>query len=84
MPIFKTRGYRDIDCVLSIAAIFPPTPRDKPDGKGEDEATFHLTVVNNKDMDDERSAYIPLSKKQLRALGSLIESYLKTGVTKEV
>jgi hypothetical protein len=86
MSIFKTKGYRDIDCVLSIAAIFPPVManRDKPDHKSEDEETFHFTIVNNKDKDDERSAYIVLSKKQLRSLNVLIENYLKTGVTKEL
>ena len=86
MAIFKTKGYRDIDCVLSIAAVFPPASKDrtKPDGKSEDEETFHFTIVNNKSKDDERSAYITLSKKELRKLNTLIDSYLKTGVTKEI
>jgi hypothetical protein len=84
MPIFKRTGYRDVECVLSIAAIFPPVPRDRPDNKSEDEETFHFTIVNNKDKDDERSAYIALSKKDLRALNKLIENYLKTGQTKEI
>jgi hypothetical protein len=86
MPIFRTKGYRDIDCVLSISAIFPPPMvlRSKPDNKNEDDLTFHFTIVNNKDKDDERSAYIELTKKQLRSLNTLIENYLKTGVTTEV
>lgn len=85
MAIFKTKGYRDIDCVLSIAAIFPPPmiKRAMPDNKNDDELTFHFTIVNNKDKDDERSAYIQLNKKQLRELGALIDNYLKTGITTE-
>jgi len=86
MSIFKTKGYRDTDCVLSIAAIFPPpmVTRQSPDNKSEDELTFHITVVNSKGKDDEKSAYIQLTKKQLRTLNTVIENYLKTGTTKEV
>ncbi len=86
MSIFKTKGYRNIDCVLSIAAIFPPPSKSRtsPDNKGEEDEVFHLTVVSNKDKDDERSAYIDLSKKQLRQLNTLIDNYLKTGITKEL
>ncbi len=84
MPIFKTKGYRDTDCVLSVAAVFPPEKRELKDRKNEDEETFHFTIVNNKDQKDERSAYISLSTKQLRQLNTLIESYLNTGTTKEL
>jgi hypothetical protein len=86
MPIFKTIGYMDVECILSIAAIFPPERqlRMLSDRKKEDDLTFHLTVVNNKDKDDERSAYIQLTKKQLRELNTFIGEYLKTGVTSEI
>ena len=86
MSIFKTTGYKDIECLLSIAAINPPDSRSRAlaDNKGEEDVAFHLTVVNGKDTDNERSAYIPLSKKQLRNLNKLIDSYLKTGITKEL
>lgn len=86
MPIFKTVGYRDNECVLSIAAIFPPDSRyrQSPDKKHDEELTFHLTIVNFKDTDDEKSAYIQLSKNQLKGLNSLIENYLRTGITKEL
>lgn len=85
MSIFKAKGYRDLDCVLSIAAIFPPPERarNSPDGKADDEKTFHITIVNNKDKEDEKAAYIELNKKQLRELGRLIDNYLKTGITTE-
>lgn len=86
MSIFKTIGYRNNECVLSIAAIFPPERQMRlmPDKKPEDELTFHLTVVNNKGNDNEKSAYIDLNKKQLRSLKILIDEYLKTGITKEI
>jgi hypothetical protein len=84
MPIFKTMGYRDNHCVLSIAAIFPPVPRDKPDNKSETENTFHLTVVNFKGTQNEKSCYIELNKKQLKELHTLIGEYLKTNITKEI
>lgn len=85
MSIFKTRGYRDIDCALSIAAINPPPQkaRTSPDNKGEDDLVFHITITNDKDKETERSAYIELDKKQLRQLNKLIDDYLKTGITKE-
>ncbi len=86
MSIFRTKGYRNVDCALSIAAIFPPEKkyRISDDRKGDDELTFHITIVNNKDMPDERSAYIPMDKGQLRELKAFIENYLKTGVTTEL
>lgn len=86
MAIFKTKGYRDAECALSIAAIFPPEKkyRVSDDKKEDNELTFHLTVTNNKDKDDERSAYIPLSKGQLKELNSFISTYLKTGITTEI
>lgn len=86
MSIFKTKGYRDIDCVLSIAAINPPPQkaRANPDSKDEEDLAFHLTIVNNKDLDDERSAFIQLTKKQLRSLNKVIDDYLKSGITKEI
>jgi len=86
MAIFKTKGYRDIGCLLSISAIFPPpsTDRTKPDKKEDDELAFHFTIVNDKGLETERSAYIELSKNQLRELSCLIDSYLRTGVTKEI
>lgn len=51
MSIFKTKGYRDLNCVLSIAAIFPPPERARtlPDRKTDDELTFHMTIVNNRE-----------------------------------
>ena len=86
MSIFKTKGYRDIDCVLSIAAIFPPPSRyrQQSDGKKEDDLTFHFTIVNDKDLDTERSAFIQLDKNQLQKLNNLLTEYLKTGITKEI
>lgn len=86
MSIFKAKGYRDIDCLMSIAAIEPPPRfyRTMNDNKGEDDLIFHFTIVNNKDKDDERSAFIQLTKKDLRRLHTIIDGYLKTGITKEI
>lgn len=94
MPIYKekTIGYRDIECTievedkLSIAAINPPDRfyRTMPDRKADNDLTFHITIVNNKDGEDEKSAYIQLTKKQLSKLNNAITEYLKTGITKEL
>lgn len=86
MAIFRTKGYRDIKCTMGIAAIFPPptNARSNPDKKGEDDLVFHVTITNERGEDGEKSTYIELNKRQIRELGALIESYLKTGVNKEI
>jgi hypothetical protein len=86
MSIFRAKGYRDITCILSIAAIFPPPEkaRKNPDNKKDEDLTFHFTIVNDKDLNTERSAYIELTKGQLKDLSKLIDGYLNTGITKEI